>query len=331
MISFRFHVVSITAVFLAIAIGIVVGTTYVDTAVVDQLQNRIRTVSDNLDARKEDNDRLENDLGSARAYIDSSALFAVTDRLTDVPVLLVATRGIDEGAVEQVALLSRQAGATVPGVVWLEAKWGLEGEDDRAALAEIVDAQPDEAVEDLWSSAWEAVVNELTAQPATSPTGGSDPDGLTTTTTAPPDRVREVLASLEAGGFLSVDSIDDASSTLVDLAGVSPRVLVLTGARAQAELVPMVRFVVSAPVQGGLLTVVADVHVEAPEALGRGEVLVEALDQELRDAIGLVDDADRPEGQVAVVLALDAVAAGVFGHYGYGDGADGVLPRWTPP
>ena len=40
MISFRFHVVSITAVFLAIAIGVVVGSTYVDRAIVDTLRNR---------------------------------------------------------------------------------------------------------------------------------------------------------------------------------------------------------------------------------------------------------------------------------------------------
>lgn len=95
----------------------------------------------------------------------------------------------------------------------------------------------------------------------------------------------------------------------------------------------MVPFVVDASVQGGLPTVVADVHVEAPEAPGRGEALLEALAQELRDAIVLVDDADRPEGQVGAVLALDAVADAppLTGHYGYGDGADGVLPRWTPP
>ena len=46
MISFRFHVVSITAVFLAIAIGIVVGSTYVDELTVDQLRSRIETVED---------------------------------------------------------------------------------------------------------------------------------------------------------------------------------------------------------------------------------------------------------------------------------------------
>ena len=52
MISFRFHVVSLTAVFLAIAIGVIVGTTYVDRAVVENLEHRIDTVSENLDERR---------------------------------------------------------------------------------------------------------------------------------------------------------------------------------------------------------------------------------------------------------------------------------------
>lgn len=319
MISFRFHVVSLTAIFLAIAIGVVVGSTYVDGAVVDGLRNRIDNVSDNLDDRQAENDRLQAELEDTRSYVDASVPFAVTDRLSDVPVLIVATRGIDEAAVEQVAQLSRRAGATTPGIVWLEPEWSLEGEADRSALARIVDAQPDDAVEDLWSSAWEAIVDELTGAEAT----GEGP-GV-------PDPSSEVLTALEEEGFLSVDSLDDASSSLADLAGASPRVLVVTGARAQDALGTMVPSVVDASVRGELSTVVADVHVDAPEARGRGEALVEALPEELRDAIGLVDAADRPEGQVAAVLALDTVGDGVFEHYGFGDGADGVLPAWTPP
>jgi outer membrane murein-binding lipoprotein Lpp len=327
MISFRFHVVSITAIFLAIAIGVVVGSTYVDGAVVDGLRSQINRVSDDLDARKAENDALDNDLGTARDYIEATDEFAVTDRLTDVPVLLVATRGIDESTVEEVALLARGAGALVPGVVWLESRWSLAADDDRAALAEIVGGRADDAAEELWGSAWEAVVLELTTEPVT------DPGIIGSTTTVAPDVPTDVLAALEAAAFLSVDSLDDASSNLADLAGANPGVVVLTGARAQEELVPMVPFVVAAPVQGGLPTVVADVHVDAPEAVGRGEALVDALAPELRDAIIIVDDADLPEGRVTTVLALDSASAqlNVGSHFGYGDGADLVLPAWTPP
>jgi hypothetical protein len=328
MISFRFHVVSITAIFLAIAIGVVVGSTYVDGAVVDGLRSQINRVSDDLDARKAENDALDSDLDRARDYIDVSVDFAVTDRLTDLPVLLVATRGIDEGIVEQVTTLARGAGAVVPGVVWLENRWGLAADEDRTALAEIVGGRADDAAEELWATAWEEVVIELTAEPVTEP----DLTGSTTTTSTP-EAPTGVLAALEESSFLTVDSLDDASASLADLAGANPGVLVLTGPRAQEELAPMVPFLVAAPVQGGLPTVVADVHVDAPEAVGRGEALRDALAPELRDAIILIDNADQPEGRVATILALDSVADGlnVGSHFGYGDGADAVLPAWTPP
>jgi hypothetical protein len=325
MISFRFHVVSITAVFLAIAIGVVVGTTYVDGAVVDGLRNRINSVEDNLDTRREENEQLEDELEDARGYIESTAEFAVTDRLVDVPVLVVAVRGIDESAVERTVALARRAGALVPGVAWIETGWSLQDEEARNALAEIVDGDADDDPEDLWAAAWEAVADELA--PVAGPLEGTTgtPIGAQPTST--------VLAGLVEGGFLTVDAFGGSTTALTDLAGQGPRVLTLTGPRAQEDLAPVVPVLVDAVVEGDLPTVVADVHVEAPEAPGRGEELRSVLPEELRERLVLVDHADLLEGQVGAVLALAAVAdAQLLGtQYGYGSGAASVLPSWTTP
>jgi hypothetical protein len=325
MISFRFHVVSITAVFLAIAIGVVVGTTYVDGAIVDGLRNRIDSVEENLDERRAENDQLEGELERAGAYTDASDDYAVTDRLTGVPVLLVATRGIDEGVVEQTALLAQQAGAITPGIVWLEGAWSLEGEDERSALADLVGGSADDPVEDLWAATWDAIVVELTE--------GDSTEVGPTTTTLDDEAATPLLLALEAGGFISIDAIDDESPSLDDLVGTTPRVLAVTGQRAQEAVSTMVPAVVNAAVDGGLSVVVADVYVEAPEAPGRGDLLQEALPEALRDVIVFVDNADRADGRVAAVLGLDWVADGTgnAGHFGYGAGADGVLPPWTAP
>ena len=44
-----------------------------------------------------------------------------------------------------------------------------------------------------------------------------------------------------------------------------------------------------------------------------------------------MDGVDLESGRVAAVLALDSAADGEVGlHYGYGEGADAVLPAWTP-
>jgi hypothetical protein len=323
MISFRFHVVSITAVFLAIAIGVVVGSTYVEGAVVDRLERRIDTVEHNADQTRAENGRLEDELGTARDFIGLSADFAVTDRLLDVPVAVLAVRGVDEGAVERTVVLARRAGAIAPGVIWLEPRWDLEGDGDVEALSEVLGVSADTSLEELQATAWDAVARELASEPDV-----SDP-------LEPASPQPEVLVALQEAGFVSTDALGDDSVTIDDLGGAGARVLVVTGSRAEGRLGEMVPIILDGSLDAGLITVVADVHVTSQEGPARAEALGALLEQQdLRDRVVLVDDADREEGRLAAVLALHgaAVASDVVGrHYGYGNGADAVLPSWTAP
>jgi len=305
---------------------VVIGSTYVDDVTVDQLRNRISTVEHNADTTRAENGRLEEELGTTRDYVNLSAEYAVSDRLTGVPALVIAARGVDEGAVERTATLARGAGGRVPGIVWLEPRWALEGEDDHDALASIVGGSSGDEPEELWATAWDAVTRELAGEP-TSPDGdGGDPEGSGGADAS-------TLTQLEEAGFVSVDALDDSTVPVSDLVGSGPRMLVVTGARADEEVAPVVPVAVGASVDAGLPTVVADVYVVAAEAPGRATSLIETLDESLRGAIVIVDDADLEPGRVAAVLALDAVVEdGEVGrHYGYGEGADAVLPAWTPP
>jgi len=328
MISFRFHVVSITAVFLAIAIGVLVGSTYVDRAIVDNLQNRVETVSHNLDARKAENDALERSLSEAGAYTTASADYAVTERLAEVPVLIVAARGIDESAVAETVRLARQAGGAVPGVVWLEPQWSLIEDGDRAALAALVDGRFAAELDQLRGAAWRAVADELVEPrpPAEMPPVATD--AATTTTVAPDSPGAPVLLGLVDAGFLTFDALDDDSTSLAALAGSGARVLVLTGPEAAEEVVPVVSVVVGASLEAG--TVAAEVFAPTTDGPERGQMLSDSLDQDTRDVLAIVDDADRTEGQVAAVLALAGAPGEIVGHFGYGPGADAVLPAWSP-
>jgi hypothetical protein len=81
----------------------------------------------------------------------------------------------------------------------------------------------------------------------------------------------------------------------------------------------------------GLPTVAGDAWSEREDGPRRGATLVAALPDDVRDHVAVVDDVEVPEGRVAAVLALVEVAEGRTGHFGYGSGADGVLPAWTAP
>src|SRR5688572_1749877 len=110
MINFRFHLLSLVAVFLALAVGIVMGTTVINEAIVDGLHNRINAVEDDADAQEADNNRLSDDNERLRDYIDATAEFAVSSRLDHVAVAVVAERGVDEEAVQSTVELAQVAG-----------------------------------------------------------------------------------------------------------------------------------------------------------------------------------------------------------------------------
>ena len=58
MINFRFHVVSLIAIFLALALGVVIGAGVIDRGVVDALDNRLDSVESKSDRIQGENDAL---------------------------------------------------------------------------------------------------------------------------------------------------------------------------------------------------------------------------------------------------------------------------------
>src|SRR5262249_43940280 len=132
VINFRFHIVSLVAVFLALAVGIVMGYGVFSQPTFEGLQSRIDHVDKRSSAIKSENRELENLLGGAQGSLNDLVQWAAKDRLLGVSVVVVAMRGIDEDAVRQLATDAVIAGATVPGVLWLEAPWTLHGASDLA-------------------------------------------------------------------------------------------------------------------------------------------------------------------------------------------------------
>ncbi len=212
----------------------------------------------------------------------------------------------------QTLALARRAGAVVPGITWLEERWSLESDEDRASLASatgIADQGSSGAVRG-------AALNALTAALGAA---------------ADPAAARGVLTALVDAGFLSVDAQDDGAPRLDGLAGASPRVLLLTGTDASDRVTPAAAQMVDRASAAGLPTVAAEAFVRRSDGPARGQGFSRTMEDDVRDRIVLVDDAELPQGRVAAILALVEVAAGRIGHFGYGADADGILPAWTAP
>src|SRR5690606_18279130 len=81
----------------------------------------------------------------------------------------------------------------------------------------------------------------------------------------------------------------------------------------------------------GRATTLAEVFLTPPsDPAERGE-LISGLLPDGPLVFSTVDDMERVSGRVATVLALADARDEVFGRYGYGSGADAVLPPWQTP
>src|SRR5688500_6473259 len=100
MVNFRFHLVSLTAVFLALAAAITIGAGVVDRATVDQIERQLADVAERREATNAENDRLRDDLSRWGRFSQDAGDRLVGGQLTGLPVVLVATTGVDRGLVE---------------------------------------------------------------------------------------------------------------------------------------------------------------------------------------------------------------------------------------
>src|ERR687893_595934 len=100
MVTFRFYLVSLVAVFLALAMGVVVGSTLIDRAIVDQLDRSVESVSDRLDRQRDENDELREELEQLRGYAEGTAPAVVDGTLEGGGVAVVAERGVEPEVVE---------------------------------------------------------------------------------------------------------------------------------------------------------------------------------------------------------------------------------------
>jgi hypothetical protein len=235
----------------------------------------------------------------------------VSGRLEGVPVAVVALRGADGDNVSTTVSMLQEAGAQVPGVLWIEQSWLLNDEDSAQQLADALGVLPEPDAER--ESGWAALAERLAI--GTAPLAG------------------DVLTTLSDAGFVTFDGVsdDEDDSFPPGYPGSGARVLLIGGTDGSAESEAMIEFL--APVARALVAV--DLPVVAGEAFReeedgpeQGRRLAEVRgDDELAAAVSTVDDLERVEGAVAAALALADLGQNVVGHYGYGEGASGPIPE----
>ena len=314
MINFRFHVVSLVGVFLALALGVVIGSTVIDRAIVDRLSSQIDSVRQRADAERAENRALRDQIKGLETFIAQSQPQVTGRRLNQVPVTVVAVRGIPAEDVRAATDLLKASGALVPGVLWIED--GLGGTDP-GARAKLVEAIGDTglAVEDLRQVALEALGHRLAT--------GHRVESASTPVLSGVD----TLVALNEAGLVTFDTLGGGAVGLDSWPSANTRMLLIDGSQAHPPpgtvSIPILR---AAAAAGGRLAL-AEVFRPTPTLKARGAVVRGVReDPALSRVISTVDDLDELRGQVSLTLALQELGTGRAGHYGTGPGATSQLP-----
>lgn len=316
MIDFRYHLVSLVSVFLALAIGLVLGATALKPVVVRTLQataNREHHQIDQLIATGKVNSK---QIAADESFAQAAEPQLLAHLLDGQRVVLVTAPGAPGNVTSGITKALGEAGATITGQVVLQSKF----------------FNPSVASQQVLSQLAQQVAPATLALPGGTPVAqaGKVLASAILTSGSPPQPVagqpdtpgKNVLSGLSAAGFLSVSSGDPAARATLAV------VLTPASPPGASDANPASQYLVTLAQQlqgAGQGTVVAGTV--AGSGTGSAVDVMRAGSRQGR--MSSVDDADMVSGQIAVVWALAEQLHGVRGSYGLG-GADGAVPSPVP-
>ena len=325
MINLRYHVVSLVAVFLALGMGIVMGSTVIDRVTVDALNNNLNSVRNDINRTREENRKLADQVRDGQDFADQSLTHVLRDQLPGVQVLVIAVNGVDRKPVDTLRQSLVTAGASLQGTVWITSKMRLDNEGETRALAAALAG---------------AVPTTTTTVPAA---GAAAPAAAAPTTTiddaaSSAETVRQQalarliadpasLAAMVSAGFLGYDPPPegDASPGLGVVPAAGTRFVVVSGAGAEVGddilAIPLAQALATS---GGRA-----VAAEAGQDTDGGRAVFVGLlrgDATANGKVSTVDNLESPMGQAATILALEELGELRVGHFGVGPGAQRLLP-----
>ncbi len=303
MISFRYHLVSLVAVILALAIGIVVGTTALNGPITSDLRHQV-------DGLKKDRTDLADQVKLLQGQVDTAGQFATTfgsqvvdGTLTDQQVLIVALPGTASGMVDGIGNELTAAGAKITGRLELSNGFIDPGQADSVMSLATGSSRPMDITLPETSDA-RVLQAALLAFVLTGNGQASD--------------LKTVLSGFSGLHMISSDpsGIEPAKTIVVLGTGAYPKDDYAGG--AETDLVAQLA------ARGGKIVVAGD----RSSAQGNG-VVAGVRNGPSRSTVSTVDNADTAFGQVSTALATAGAINAQFGHYGTAPGSQALFPTKT--
>src|SRR6201997_1092468 len=310
MISLRQHALSLAAVFLALAVGVVLGSGFLSDTLLSSLRDEKRDLYSQINGLNDQKNVLNEKLSAANNFDNQLAGRMVHDALGGKSLVVFRTPDAKDDDVAAVSKFIGQAGGTVTGTVSL--------------TQEFVDANSAEKLRTVVNSSILPAGQQLSTKLVDQGSQAGDLLGIALLINANPDvppvddpQRDTVLASLRDTGFIAYqpsDHIGAANAALIVTGGVLPQDAGNQGAsvaRFSAAMAPHGTGVLLAGREGA--------------ATGGAAVAVTRADAGISSTISTVDDLDTAPGRITAVLGLhDLINGGHVGQYGTGHGATSI-------
>lgn len=309
MIDFKYHVVSLISVFLAIALGIIIGTTALNGGIVSNLQSNVKS----LGAEKRDlEDRvtqLDQALNRNSEFDDAVAPVLVADVLTDENFIVITVGDSVTTDLRDPIIQTLQAsGATNTGAISLTDAYANPDHADE--LLKFASSDLPAGVTLPESNNAGQVVGALLAAMLVEPAGEEN-------TGQPAAAITTVLSGLGSLGVLKLDSTDiQPAQNIVLITSGEP------GSDAAARNATILSLAAALDKAGAAVVIAGD----ATSAGGNGLIVAGREDAAIASSISTIDNADRASGRINVVWALRAEAEQKTGAYGSASDAEPVAP-----
>jgi hypothetical protein len=299
MINLRYHIVSLTAVFLALGLGILTGTTVIDQEVVKGLRANTRALQADLDEMRTQIGDLDRQVDLYEGFADAVVPPLLQGILAGRAVVVLSDEQTSGDLIRAIADTVTLAGAKRPARIGLTDRWTLEQPATSQQLANILGTT---------TTAREDLISEAATRIAERIAGSGDPRAQ-----------GDLLNALEDSGFIDVDDLPQAGAFPAANAVV---VVVTSGADGAVPdedgfFMPLLRRLSAARVVG------------VAEAMGVPRSLAEKVrgDRALSRAVCTIDHLDTVAGRLSLAYALRDVTLGrPAGHFGVRGGAQGVAP-----
>jgi Copper transport outer membrane protein, MctB len=335
VIDFRYHLVSIVAVFLALAVGIVLGSTELRGVAISALDRTSSSLSNKLDAANNENNALQQQVQGDHEFASAAEPVLLKGLLNGKKVVIVTTPGASASVVNGIKTGLSDAGATVSGQVALSSKFAdtsasnlslLDQLTERVTPASLtlVNGSPQQqAAQVLASALISKGTGSGTGSKGNSGSGSGSNSGSNSGGGSGSQNAQTILSSYSAGQFITVSGQPATGATLAVI--VTPNSIPQGGNSDPAN-----QAVVALAQEFGTSsegTVVAGVSATSSQGSAISAVRASGA---ANDA-STVDNADTVVGQIVAVQALEQQMNGKKpGSFGTQSDANSAGPSPAP-